>query len=99
MPPRLIKTLKLIELHRKELKSCGVKKIGVFGSVASGTATSSSDVDVLVELEKKSFDAYMDVKHLLEDLTRRPIDLVLASAIKPSLRKTILKQAVYAPGF
>ena len=99
MPPELARTLKLIESHRKELKSCGVKKIGVFGSVAAGAPTLSSDVDVLVEFRKKTFDAYMDVKHLLEDATHRRVDLVLTSSIKPSLRKTILKQAVYAQGF
>lgn len=99
MPPKLIKTLKLIELHRKELKSCGVKRIGVFGSVATGAAKRSSDVDVVIEFKKNSFDSYMDVKHLLEDATHRHVDLVLTTAIKPSLRKTILRQAVYAPGF
>ncbi len=30
----------------------GVKKIGVFGSVARGEAKKGSDVDVLVEFEK-----------------------------------------------
>lgn len=99
MPPKLVKTLKLIELNRRELKSCGVKKIAVFGSIAQGTSTASSDVDVLVEFKKKTFDAYMNVKHLLEDATHRRVDLVLSDTIKPALRKTILKQAVYAPGF
>lgn len=99
MPPQLIQTLKLIQNHRRALQSRGVRRIGVFGSVAVGTSTTSSDVDVIVEFKKKSFDSYMDVKHLLEDATRRRVDLVLTSAIKPRLRKTILKQVVYAPGF
>lgn len=48
--------------------------------------------------EKKTFDAYMDLKIFLESLFGRPVDLVLADAIKPKLRGPIPEDAVHAPG-
>lgn len=45
----------LIESHREELittlTSLGARRIQIFGSVARGDASSSSDVDILVELD------------------------------------------------
>jgi predicted nucleotidyltransferase len=52
-----------------------------------------------VEFEIKSFDAYMDLKFFLEDLFSFQVDLVIADAIKPRLRESLLKEAVHAPRF
>jgi predicted nucleotidyltransferase len=43
---------KRIEAHRDELAIAGVRRLGVYGSVARGEARSDSDVDVLVEFDK-----------------------------------------------
>ena len=59
---------------------------------------SRSDLDFVVEFEQKSFDAYMDLKAYLEELLGRRVDLVVAEAIKPRLRDTILGEALHAPG-
>jgi len=56
------------------------------------------DLDFLVEFQTKSFDAYMDLKDLLEQWFGRPVDLVLADALKPALRDKVLRETVYAPG-
>src|SRR4030042_5530629 len=55
-----------------------VRRIGLFGSVLRGSASDSSDVDILVELAHPTFDQYMDLKFFLEDKLGRPVDLVLA---------------------
>jgi len=70
----------------------GVTSIGLFGSWARGEASAASDVDVLVDFERPSFDAYMDLKFYLEDLLRRRVDLVLRRALKPLLRDRILRE-------
>jgi predicted nucleotidyltransferase len=90
--------LDTIVRHRDELHRLGVRRLGLFGSVARGEATEASDLDFLVELDRKTFDAYMDVKELLERLFRRRIDLVIADAVKPQLREGILQETVYAEG-
>ncbi|MCH7688562.1 MAG: nucleotidyltransferase family protein [Planctomycetes bacterium] len=91
--------LKMIAEHRDEINRFGVRRLGLFGSAVRGEATQESDLDFLVEFEIKSFDAYMDLKFFLEDLFRCQVDLVIADAIKPRLRESILKEAVHAPGF
>ena len=91
--------LKTISEHRDEINRFGVRRLGLFGSAVRGEATQESDLDFLVEFQTKSFDAYMDLKFFLEDLFRCQVDLVIADAIKPRLRESILKEAVHAPGF
>lgn len=72
--------------------------MGLFGSAARGEATDASDLDFLVELNRKTFDAYMDVKEALERLFGRRIDLVVAEAVKPQLRPRIFQETLYAEG-
>jgi hypothetical protein len=88
-----------IEANRDQLRRLGVKRLGLFGSLARGEASAASDLDFLVELERKSFSTYMDVKFLLEELFVCHVDLVLPDSIKPRLRPIILKEAIYVPGF
>lgn len=90
--------LSTLEEHSADLKEFGVVKIGLFGSHARGDENPSSDLDFIVEFEKKTFDAYMDCKEYLETLFSRPVDLVMADSIKPRLRPIILKETVYASG-
>jgi predicted nucleotidyltransferase len=90
--------LKTIEANREKLKKLGVRSLGLFGSAARGEATEGSDLDFLVEFEKKTFDAYMDLKDFLEELFGCKVDLVMKDAIKPRLREPILKETIYAQG-
>jgi predicted nucleotidyltransferase len=90
--------LKLLEQKRDIIRNYGVRRLGLFGSCARSECTESSDLDFVVELDKKSFDAYMDLKSFLEELFECKVDLVIADTIKPRLRKTILEGAVHVPG-
>ena len=80
------------------MRKLGVRRIGLFGSFALGSAGPESDLDFVVDFQPRTFDAYMDLKLFLEGIFRRPVDLVLADAVKPRLRPTILDGAVYAQG-
>jgi uncharacterized protein len=76
-----------LQSHRDDFQRLGVRYLGLFGSVARGEATEESDVDVLVEFEGGgNFDAYMDLKFLLEDILQRRVDLVTRAALRPGLR-------------
>jgi len=85
-----------MDSNRARLTALGVIELALFGSYARGDAGPQSDVDFIVELSDKSFDRYMDLKDLLEELLGRKIDLVLKSAIKTRLRERILSEAVRA---
>ena len=90
--------LQKLEENRDTIRGFGVKRLGLFGSCARGEATQSSDLDFVVELEKKTFDAYMDLKDFLEEMFGCKVDLVMKEALKPRLREPILKETVYAQG-
>lgn len=44
--------INLLRAHEKELRSAGIVHLRVFGSVARGEASPSSDVDLMVELSR-----------------------------------------------
>jgi predicted nucleotidyltransferase len=72
-----------------------VLRIGVFGSFARGTASSESDVDILVDFKEPTFDNYMDLKFYLEEILDHSVDLVIHDTIKPRLKPIIEKEVVY----
>ena len=90
------KILSTIREHRSELNKFGVKRLGIFGSFAHGTPHTTSDLDFVVEFERKTFDAYMGLKQYLEELFERRVDLVLPNTIKSRLRSKILSEIVDA---
>lgn len=92
------KILKILEENKNTIRSYGVKRLGLFGSCARGEYSEASDLDFVVEFDKKSFDLYMDLKAFLEELFECQVDLVLADTIKPRLRTIILEEAVHVPG-
>ena len=91
--------LNTIELHREAIKRFGVRRLGLFGSHARGEGKDASDLDFVVDFERKTFDNYMDLKDFLENLFKSPVDLVMVDAIKPRLKPIILNETLYAQGF
>ena len=91
--------LGVLSRSAEQMRALGVRRLGLFGSVAEDIATEASDLDFVVEFDRPSFDSYMDLKFFLEDTFGCPVDLVLTSVIKPRLRDRILKQARYVQGF
>ena len=74
-----------------------VKEIGIFGSVARGEQTASSDVDVLVEFsEPIGFFKFLDLENFLTRILNKKVDLVTKKALKPVVKDRILKDVVYA---
>ena len=77
-------------------KRWGVQRIGVFGSWARGEQSSASDLDILVEFDKPTFDDYMETKFYLEEYFGVNVDLVLADTVKTRIKPQIEREAVYA---
>jgi hypothetical protein len=84
--------------NAERLREMGVRRLSVFGSAARGEMASGSDVDLLDELQPKTFDSYMDAKFFLEDMLGRAVDLVLADALKPRLRESVTAELKRVPG-
>ncbi len=90
--------LEILSQNREAIRGFGVRGLALFGSAARGDAGHASDLDFVVDFERKSFDSYMDLKAFLEHLFDRRVDFVVSEAIKPRLRSIILSEAVHAPG-
>lgn len=99
MATRKQKILAALSGNRKTLRArFAVRKIGLFGSFARGEQRKSSDIDLLVEFEKPSFDNYMELKFFLEDLLKARVDVVMADSLKPRLKPYIEQEVIYAQG-
>ena len=87
--------ISLLETNRDAIRNYGVKELGIFGSFVRNEQRPDSDVDVLVEMERNTFDAYMDLLFFFEDLFGRKVDLVVKDTIKPMIRNRVLRETVY----
>lgn len=77
------------------LRKYGVKRASIFGSAVRGEMKESSDIDILVEIEKDiSLLDFVALKLELEETLGRKVDLVEFDTIKPRLRERILKEQV-----
>ena len=87
----------IILSHKKEIKSFGVKRIGLFGSFVKGKQKRESDIDLLVEFMqgKKNFRNFICLAFLLEDLLHRKVELVTPESLSPYLKPNILKEIEY----
>ena len=83
--------------HGDDLRSRGVKRIGVFGSFARGEQREESDVDLLIEFhaEEKTFDNFMYLAFFLEDLMQRSVELVTTESLSPYIGPHILEETEY----
>lgn len=90
--------LSLIIEHQDRIKALGVKRLGLFGSFVREEHGLESDVDVLVEFEqdRKTFDNFIQLSFLLEDLFRRRVELVTAEFLSPHIGPFIMSEVEYA---
>jgi len=91
-----------IELINALCKSHKVKRLYAFGSVLTDKFNDQSDIDLIVDFSDIQLldyaDNYFDFKFSLEDILKRPVDLLEEKAIKnPYFKKAIEKnkQLIY----
>jgi uncharacterized protein len=62
--------------HKKELAAqYGITRLGIFGSLAWGRPSPTSDIDIVVEMPPDLFQM-VHVKEYLEELLDAPVDLI-----------------------
>lgn len=90
------RVLELLSNNKPELQTrFGVTQLALFGSTARDTATSDSDIDVLVAFDGPATSKrYFGVLFYLEDLLGCPVDLVTEKALRPELRPYIEQERV-----
>ena len=89
--------LHILHERREALRALGVERIGLFGSFVREEQTSDSDVDILVEfaVNQKTFDHFMDLCFLLEDIFGRRVDVLTVDYLSPFFGPHILKEAEF----
>ena len=75
----------------------GVINPRIFGSVAHGTATATSDIDILVDgYNKMGLLGLMKLRHELETAIGTKVDIIESYQIKPSRKPFILNSQMLA---
>jgi uncharacterized protein len=73
----------------------GARNVRLFGSVARGETTETSDLDLLIEMEPgRSLLDVIAIKQDLEELLGCKVDVVTEAAISPYLRDKVIHEAV-----
>lgn len=82
--------LHFLRLNRQHLeRNLGVKRIGLFGSYATGMEHSQSDVDLLVEQKEANYRKLVELQDYLEENLHANVDLVRKG---PHLRRPFLER-------
>lgn len=86
-----------LRLHRALFERFGVVSASLFGSVVRDEARPMSDVDLMVEFapgQPGGLFRYVELKHALEGLLGRPVDLITKGNIRPRLKDRILAECM-----
>jgi len=90
--------LSVLKSQREKLHSFGIREVGLFGSYARNEQTEKSDIDLLVDFDpdKETFDNYMAVYELLEQLfSNTKVDIVTKNGLSPYIGPKILNEVQY----
>ena len=90
-----------LRMHEQDLRQRGVLHAGLFGSVARDEATPASDIDIdiLIELAPDSridLFEYVAITQYLSDLFPNRVDVANRRRLKPLVRPSVERDAVYA---
>ena len=85
---------------RATLRSFGVRRIAVFGSVARNTARADSDIDFIVDIPrgKITLKNFFGLQDFLNVHFQRKVDVITESSIKPFARDLVMRDAVFLKG-
>ena len=87
----------IIRSNKPEMESrYGVQRLGLFGSYVKERQGHKSDIDILVTFSRDIdlFD-FLDLREYLEDRLNSKVDLVMESALKPTIGRHILAEVEY----
>jgi predicted nucleotidyltransferase len=89
--------LRAVRDCREQFRALGVRRLGLFGSFVRGEQSAASDVDLLVEFEpgQKTFDHFMQLSFLLEEILQRRVEIVTLESLSRHIGPHILREVEY----
>src|ERR1700741_4869562 len=76
-----------LRAHQEELRRRGVRHAALFGSLARGKSKRTSDIDIF---------EYVGIMQYLADLFPVRVDVANRSSLKPLIRPSVERDALYA---
>lgn len=93
--------MKVEDIRKAALPACRtfkVRRLDVFGSIARGTSTSSSDVDLMVEFvepNQSPAKRFFGLLHQLEDSLGCEVDLITTNSLRnPYFKAHVLTERI-----
>lgn len=87
---------KILEEQKEEIrKKYGVLIIGVFGSYARNMQNKTSDLDILIEIEKPIGFKFFELWGYLEKLLGCEVDLVREKLLREEIKEDVLKEVIF----
>ncbi|MBU0729146.1 MAG: nucleotidyltransferase family protein [Proteobacteria bacterium] len=91
--------MKILQNKKEEIlsiaQSHGAISLRLFGSLARGDDHPESDIDFLVEMEPgRSLLDLIAMKHEIEDLIHKKVDVLTEQALSPYIRKDVLRDSI-----
>jgi predicted nucleotidyltransferase len=93
----------ILRAHEPELRAAGVASLSLIGSTARGEQGDDSDIDVLVRFDKEPaltgftyFGRIDKLTHRLEEILKRPVDVIAEPVFKERLRRQVEKDRTVA---
>lgn len=89
----IIEKLKSLE---QPLRERDITSLSLFGSIVRGHAQAESDIDVLVDFDRRTNFDIVDlagVQNFLEEHLYRKVDVVIKDSVRPRLKDSIFREA------
>lgn len=91
--------LSILRAHQGDLRAAGILHLHIFGSVARGDASPTSDIDLLADFDpskRLSLLSMVSLENRLADLLGVKVDLCPTDSLKDYVRKDAIREAVHA---
>jgi len=90
--------IRFLKEHKLDYhKKYAIDKLGLFGSFATHTHGTKSDIDIVYETSSKglSFSQLFALENELEDAFSKKIDLVNIKYMNPLIKRKAIKDVIY----
>jgi predicted nucleotidyltransferase len=85
--------------HQAELRSAGIVRLSLFGSIARDEARPDSDIDLLAAFDDDQPLSLLDIigiENRIADLLGQPVDLIEEGSLRPRARQSVSRELVRA---
>ncbi len=84
--------MRVLSEHAAEIRARGVTRLALFGSVVRDEADQTSDVDVLVDIDRNAKFSLIELSGLrlyLCEILGREVDVAIRGTLKPRMRERV----------